>query len=102
MSAASPPSPPKPVIALAQEDVDLVKAAVERFYGRGALIRDYSSDPNSIALHIEADREIGMEHYDMLGMLMTRIEQPISIEVTRRGARVHGNAKLAYRYGVVL
>lgn len=43
-----------------------------------------------------------MAEYDCLGALMTRIDRDqISLDVTRRGARVFGNAKLAYRQGVI-
>jgi hypothetical protein len=42
-----------------------------------------------------------MAKYHCLGVLMTRVDRPIVLEVTRRGTRVHGNAKLAYRNGVI-
>ncbi len=44
-----------------------------------------------------------MRKYDCLGVLLTRIDRrQVSLEVTKRGAKVCGTAKLAYRQGVVL
>jgi len=102
MPASGPPDPPQAVIPLTPDEVELVKAAVLRVYGPDAIIRNYGSDPARIALHVEADHERGMELYDMLGLLMTRIDRAIDIEVTRRGTRVHGKAKIAYRQGIML
>ncbi|MBA3896290.1 MAG: MFS transporter [Sphingomonadaceae bacterium] len=72
-----------------------------RFLGEGIVLRNFGHDPEGIAIHVETDREVGMEKYDCLGVLMTRIDRPISLDVTRRGTRVRGNAKLAYRQGVI-
>lgn len=44
-----------------------------------------------------------MEKYDCLGVLLTRLDRDqVSLEVTKRGTKVRGNSKLAYRQGVIL
>jgi hypothetical protein len=44
-----------------------------------------------------------MERHDCLGWLMCEIvRDQISLEVTKRGARIRGDAKLAYRQGEIL
>ena len=44
-----------------------------------------------------------MRKYDCLGVLLTRIDRrQISLEVTKRGTKIRGSAKLAYRQGVIL
>ena len=44
-----------------------------------------------------------MREYDCLGVLLTRIDrQQINLEVTKRGTKILGDAKLAYRQGVIL
>ena len=52
---------------------------------------------------METDIEPGMERYDCLGVLLTRIERKqISLEVTRRGEKPRGSAKIAYRQGIII
>ncbi|WP_394760840.1 hypothetical protein [Phenylobacterium sp.] len=44
-----------------------------------------------------------MEQHECLGFLMCDIvRDQISLEVTKRGTRIRGNAKLAYRQGTVI
>lgn len=62
---------------------------------------EFSGDPERIDLHVETEREFSMEMYDCLSVLMTRIDCPVAIEVRRRATRVRGNAKLAYRQGII-
>ena len=80
-----------------------IKEVINRFYGEAAVVRNYGPDPTRLELHVEMDIEPDMRRYDCLGVLMTRIErEQISLDVTKRGTRVRGNVKLAYRQGVVL
>ncbi len=73
------------------------------FFGEDAVVRSYGPDPARLALHVETSRDVGMAEYDCLGELMTRIDRDqISLDVTRRGTRVFGNAKLAYWQGTIL
>jgi hypothetical protein len=102
MPPAKPPLPPVIPAPLTSDEAQLIKKAVRRFYGDNAVVRNWGSDPTRIDLHVETDRAPGMELYDCLGELMTRIDRPINLDVTKRGRRVWGSAKLAYRQGVVL
>ncbi|MGJ4949527.1 hypothetical protein [Bradyrhizobium sp. HKCCYLS20291] len=66
-------------------------------------MRNFGADPARMELHVETSQDIGLAHYDCCGILMTRIDRDqIAVKVTRRGRRVSGRAKLAYRQGVVL
>lgn len=102
MPVASPPVPPKKPAALRKDEVEFIKEAVACFYGIDAVIRNFGPDANCLQLHIETDAENDMRKYDCLGILLTRIDRQINLEVTKRGARVRGNAKLAYRQGIIL
>ncbi len=60
-------------------------------------------DPKRLELHVEIDVEPGMERHDCLGLLMCElVRDGISMEITKRGRRVRGMAKIAYRQGVVI
>lgn len=103
MPVASQPLPPKTPAPLRAGERDFIKEAVERFYGHDAVVRNFGPDPNRLELHVETDADDDMRKYDCLGVLLTRIDrQQVSLEVTKRGAKAHGSAKLAYRQGVVL
>jgi hypothetical protein len=103
MPAAKPKLPPQPPALLAADDVIFIKDTIKRFHGDDAIVRNFGPDPTCLRLHVETSREIGMAYYDCCGVLMTRIDRhQIALEVTRRGRRVRGQAKLAYRQGVVL
>lgn len=97
-----PPLAPVTPAPLTAQEAKLITQTVRRFYGNDAVTRNYGADPAQVQLHVETELDSGMEKYDCLGVLMTRIERPISMEVTKRGRPVHSNAKLAYRQGVIL
>ncbi|MDM7958077.1 hypothetical protein [Blastomonas sp.] len=103
MPLASPPVPEKTPAPLRDGEREFIKEAVERFYGPEAIVRNYGPDANQLELHVETDAEMDMRKYDCLGVLLTRIDRrQISLEVTKRGTKIRGNAKLAYRQGVIL
>ena len=88
---------------MSEEEQLFVVAVVKRFYGDDAVIRNYGPDAERMDLHVETDVDPGMQRYDCLGMLLTRIERKqISLEVTKRGTKPHGSAKIAYRQGMIL
>lgn len=76
--------------------------AVRRFYGHDAVVRSFGPDADRLELHVETDAADDMRKYDCLGVLLTRIDRQVSLEVTKRRTKLHGSAKLAYRQGVVL
>lgn len=103
MPKAHPAAPPVPPAPLAAEETRFICETVKRFYGSNAVVRNYGPDPRRLSLHVEADVEPGMERYDCLGALMCEISRDqIHLEVTKRGRRIRGEAKIAYRQGVVL
>lgn len=103
MPVAKPQSPPTPPAPLSVDEVAFIKDTVRYFYGEDAVVRNFGPDPVRMDLHVETDRDIGMAKYDCLGVLMTRIERDhIALEVTRRGTRIHGSSKLAYRQGIII
>lgn len=103
MPAAKPPSPPVEPAPITQAEAALIKQAVRRFYGDDAVVRNWGPNPDRLYLHVETNRAAGMERYDCLGVLMSKLErEQIVLDVTRRGSRVRGNAKIAYRQGVIL
>lgn len=103
MPIAKPPLPKEPVAPLASEEAQLILKAVRAFYGPDAVVRTYGPDPARLMLHVETSAEPGMEQYDCAGVLYARLErEEIGFEVTRRGTKPRGEAKIAYRQGVTL
>lgn len=103
MPVASPPAPPRTPAPLREGEREFIKETVERFYGRDAVVRNFGPDPDRLELHVETDADSDMRKYDCLGVLLTRIDRgQIGLEITKRGAKAHGSAKLAYRQGVIL
>ncbi len=88
---------------MSQGEIEFIKETVQRFYGADAVIRNFGPDPDRLEIHVESDAETDMRKYDCLGVLLTRINRAqISLEVTSRGTKVRGSAKLAYRQGMIL
>jgi hypothetical protein len=103
MPVASPPLLPRTPAPLRESEREFIKEIVERFYGCDAVVRNFGPDTDHLELHVEADVDLDMRKHDCLGVLMTRIDRrQISLEITKLGAKAYGNAKLAYRQGVVL
>ncbi|QBX38624.1 hypothetical protein E4M02_10915 [Brevundimonas sp. S30B] len=54
-------------------------------------------------LHVESDKEDSLARHECLGVLMCDIvRDQITLESTKRGQRIWGGAKIAYRQGVIL
>lgn len=81
-----------------------IKTIIAQFYGEDAVIRNFGSDPKWLQLHVESNSQPAHDTYDLcLGQLLCRIErQSISLTIRRRGTRIRGHAKIAYRQGVVI
>ena len=74
-----------------------------RFYGSDAIIRNYGPDAKRLLLHVETRIEPGLERDECLGLLMCDLARDyIALDVNRRGGRVRGSAKIAYRQGEVI
>ena len=103
MPKASPPIPAQEPALLEGDEAIFIRETIKRFYGDNAVIRNYGPNPDRLDLHVEADVGRDMRLYDCLGVLFTQIERPsISLDVTKRGSKVQGSAKIAYRQGVII
>jgi hypothetical protein len=103
MPVASPQIPPRAPAPLREGEREFIKETVERFYGRDAVVRNFGPNADRLELHVETNADLDMKKYDCLGVLLTRIvRRQIDLEITKRGTKVHGSAKLAYRRGVIL
>lgn len=103
MPKAKPPIAPKAPAPISAEEAQFILNVVRRYFGDNAVVRNWGPDPKRLSLHVEADQDIGLRCHECLGELMCVINRDqISLDITPRGGRVRGNAKLAYRQGVVL
>ena len=103
MPASHPRLEPVSPAPVTRVEAEFIKKTVRRFYGENAVIRNYGPDPKRLALHVETDAEAGMELHDCLGVLMCDlIRDYIHLEVTKRGRRIRGSAKIAYRQGEII
>ena len=103
MPAAQPPLPVEPPAPIEPHEAAFIKDTVSRFYGPDAVVRSYGPDPSYLKLHVEVSVEPGMEEYDCAGVLLARlVREQIDFHVSKRGTKPRGNAKIAYRQGVIL
>jgi hypothetical protein len=104
MPQARPPLDPLTPFPLEEDEVTFIKNAVRRFYGEDAVVRSFGPDPDHMMLHVEASQlPRGFGYHDCLGVIYARIDRgKISLCVTKRGQRIRGEAKIAYRQGTVL
>lgn len=102
MPKAEPAIPPKPPAPLSVEEERYVLKTIRAYYGDDAVVRNWGPDPDHLMLHVESDRDIGLDRYECLGLLGCEIiRDRISLEATSRRGR-WGRAKVAYRQGVIL
>ncbi|PSJ43444.1 hypothetical protein C7I55_03550 [Sphingomonas deserti] len=103
MPVAQPPLPAENPAPIGPEDARFIKETVARFYGPDAVVRSYGPEPRRLKLHVEIRGEPGMERYDCAGVLYARLDrEQIALEVTKHGTAPRGEAKIAYRQGVIL
>ncbi len=103
MPAAKPPLSPETPAPLTAAETRFILKTVRQYYGSDAVVRNWGADPKRLFLHVESDRDIGMAHHECVGLLLCEINRNmVLVDATKRGERVWGNAKLAYRQGIVL
>jgi hypothetical protein len=102
MPRAKPPIPPVPPWPLSDAEAAFIKETVERVLGADSVVRSFGPDPSKLDLHVETSSDPGLALDDCKGQLWCRIERPISLIATKRGSRIQGPAKVAYRQGVIL
>lgn len=102
MPQAQLPLPTKQPAPLTAEEERYILKTIRAYYGDDAIVRNWGPDPNRLLLHVESDRDIGLDRHECLGLLMCEIiRDQISLEATRPSGR-WGRAKVAYRQGVIL
>jgi hypothetical protein len=102
MPKARPPLEPVAPLPLTQAETAFIKETVRKFFGDDAIVRNFGSDPKSLLIHVETSRSSIGERDDCIGIMYCRIDRPIDLTVTKRGSRVRGLAKIAYRQGTIL
>lgn len=103
MPKANPPIPPQTPAPLSNDEATLIKEAVTRIFGKDAVVRNYGPDPAELRLHVEADDVARSRVDELLGLLYARIDRVrIGVDFTKRGSRISGDTKFAYRQGLVL
>lgn len=102
MPVAKPPLLPVEPAQLDPPEAEYIRQCVHRCYGDAAIVRSYGPDPGQLKLHVEADDNNDLVRHECLGWLMCEISRPIDLEVTKRGTRIRGVAKIAYRQGQIL
>ncbi|WP_144031747.1 hypothetical protein [Bradyrhizobium cosmicum] len=104
MPQARPPLAPLVPFPVEAGEALFIKRAIRRFYGEDAVVRSFGADRGNLMLHVEASQlPEGHGYYDCLGIICAKIDRDrISLCVTKRGQRIRGEAKIAYRQGVVL
>jgi hypothetical protein len=102
MSIANPPLPEKEPCALPEGLSHFIRTTVQQFFGNDSIVRNYGTDPEALRLHVETTVDDRLVAYDCLGVLVTRLDHIPHLEVSVRGTKVRGDAKIAYRQGKVL
>jgi hypothetical protein len=93
--------PPQMPCELTQEQASFIREAARRIFGEDAVVRNYGTDPNALAIHVETS---GVQRAvsGFIGILMTRLDHIPAVSITERGTKAQGNAKVAYRQGKLL
>lgn len=103
MPKARPPQDPVSPAPLSEDEAAFILATVRQFYGDDAVVRNYGPDPRRLLLHVETDKPESLEKHTCLGVLMCEIASDyITLVATTRGRRIWGDAKIAYRQGVII
>jgi hypothetical protein len=102
MPTAKPPTPPQIPCDLSEEMRSFVLMKAREVFGSDAVVRNYGANPNVLQIHIEVAAYESLDREDFLGKLMTRTDHIPHVELTIRGERPRGAAKIAYRQGVII
>ena len=102
MPQARPAQPPKVPCQLPGSLVAFIKNVAIETFGSDVVVRNYGTDIGAWRLHVEVGADTGMGPAVFIGQLLTRIDHIPLVEVTVRGQRPKGDAKIAYRQGVIL
>lgn len=102
MPKAHPRLPLQPPAPLTAEEERYILKTIRAYYGEDAVVRNWGPDARRLMLHVESDRDIGLDRHGCLGLLMCEIiRDQISLEASSPSGRWERN-KVAYRQGVIL
>jgi hypothetical protein len=98
---ARPPVPPHP---LSNEEVSVIRETIKQFYGAAAIVRNFGPDRQRLKLHVELQARPPIFARDkVLGLLNRDIARDrIDLIESIYGEPVRGEAKIAYRQGVIV
>ena len=102
MPASKGPIPPRTPSPLSLELTSFIREVTKSVFGEDAVVRSYGEDATTLALHVECSCAPTFGRAEMIGQLLTRVDCIPTVDVTRRGSKVRGNAKIAYRQGYIL
>jgi hypothetical protein len=103
MPVAKPPMPVSLPAPLSVAEERYVLAAIRKYYGDDAVVRNWGPQPDRLMLHVETDQDIGLLRHECLGLLMCAlVRDQIDLIATKRGERIRGSAKIAYRQGIII
>ena len=102
MPKAHAPQPLQQPALLTDEEERYILKTVRAYYGDDAVVRNWGPDPRHLMLHVESDRDIGLDRHECLGLLMCEIvRDQISLHASRPSGRWKRH-KTAYRQGAIL
>lgn len=102
MPKAHPPLPLEEPAPLTAEEEQYVLKTIRAYYGNDAVVRNWGPNPRRLKLHVESDRDIGLDRYECLGLLMCEIvRDEIRLDASGPSGRWKRD-KTAYRQGVIL
>ncbi len=103
MPPSRSPLPLEVPAPVSRDEAHRIRETIRRFYGETAVVRNYGPDPRRLLLHVEMDIEPRTVRDECLGILLCEISRDqVSLAETRRGRRIGGEAKIAYRQGEIL
>lgn len=89
------------LVNLPSEIKAFIKRAAEQVFGSDVIVRHYGTD-NHWRIHLEVASCAGLNREAFIGILLTQADHIPHVEITVRRTKPKGDAKIAYRQGVIL
>jgi hypothetical protein len=102
MPESKGPLPQRTPARLPEELAVFVRDAAQSVFGKDAVVRSFGEDVSRLEIHVECSCKPASALAELIGQLLTRLDHMPSIAMTRRGTRVSGKARIAYRDGLIL
>lgn len=101
MPVAKPAKQPETPADLLPEIKAFIKQAAGKVFGGDVVVRHYGTD-NTWRIHVEIESCAGLDREAFIGILLTQADHLPHVQITKRGTKPRGDAKIAYRQGVIL